>query len=164
MLCNISIAIAGDQTLTKDHKYSLNTGSFVYHAYAPDKEFTQYFNNYLFAIERKVTNRVIDNVVAGTLINSYGDRCVLLGAQKNWHFFNEHMSFEGLYAYAGEFFLDTFSDCGDSGPYHAIERATGIGFAPYIYHGIEYDINKHASLEGGVILPGIIVFTMQWHF
>jgi hypothetical protein len=75
------------------------------------------------------------------------------------------MTFEGVYAYAGELLLDTFSECGDSpGLYNRIKGVTGIGFAPYLYHGIEFDLSQHASLEAGAILPGILVLTVQWHF
>lgn len=166
LICLFSVRIAGaeNKTLNKDLNFSLNTGSFIYHAYDPGGDFTQYLQNRFVAIESKLTNRVVDSVVAGTFINSDGNRCVLLGVQKNWHHFSSRMTFEGVYAYAGEFFLNAFSDCGAAGFYNDIERATSIGFAPYIYHGIECDLNQHASLEVGAILPGIIVLTLQWHF
>lgn len=156
-------AIAADATMNKDLNYSLNTGSFIYHAYSPGQTYTQYFQNQFIAVEKKIDNPIIDSIIAGTLLNSYGNRCALLGVQKNWSNLSDRMTFEGVYSYAGEFFFDAFSECGEMGIYHDIKKATGLGFAPYIYHGIEYDLHPNVSLEAGVILPGIIVFSLQWH-
>jgi hypothetical protein len=48
--------------------------------------------------------------------------------------------------------------------YKRIEELTGIGFAPYIYHGISYDITSIMSFEAGLILPGLAVASIQWKF
>ncbi|WP_201340839.1 hypothetical protein [Abyssogena phaseoliformis symbiont] len=64
----------------------------------------------------------------------------------------------------GSSFFSDFSHCGDDGVYAKIKKATGLGFAPYIYHGLEYDLNKNISIEGGFILPLILVATIQFHF
>lgn len=166
VLLNIFIQriFAEDISLNKGMDYSLNTGSFIFHAYAPNQKFNQYFHNQFVAIEKSVSHSIIDNYVVGTFLNSYDDRCILLGVQKNWINFHNKLSFEGLYAYAGEFFIDAFSECGASGLYNDMLRATGIGFVPYIYHGIEYDLDPHISLEAGALLPGILVLSVQWHF
>lgn len=87
-----------------------------------------------------------------------------MGVQKNWKHLGKKLTFEGVYAYAGEFFFSDFSHCGDDGVYAKIKKATGLGFAPYIYHGLEYDLNKNISIEGGFILPLILVATIQFHF
>ena len=158
------LAIADDTSINKDLDYSLNTGSFIFHAYAPNQQFNQYFHNQFIAAEKRLDESVVDSVIFGTFLNSYDDRCILLGVQKNWINFNRRLSFEGVYAYAGEFFIDAFSKCGVSGPYNDMLRATGVGFVPYIYHGIEYDLDPHVSLEAGALLPGILVLSVQWHF
>ena len=159
-----NIAGALDSTLNKNQNYSLNTGSFIFHLYEPRGHFTQYFQNQYLAVERRIDDSIVDNIVLGTVVNSYGNRCAVLGVQKNWVEFSDRTTFEGIYAYTGEFFFQAFSECGSEGYYHKIEKATGIGFAPYIYHGIEYDLNPYASIEYGIILPGILVLSLQWHF
>jgi len=155
---------AGDQSLNRSKKVSLYTGSFVYHAYAPHDDFTQYFDNRFLAVEARLGGSAVDGLTVGTFVNSNGDRCLLLGVQKNWIPISRRTTFEGVYAYAGEFFFDTFANCGAKGYYHDFEKATGIGFAPYLYHGVEYDLTSYVSMEGGIILPGIVVLTVQWHF
>ena len=146
-----------------NQKFSLNTGSFVYHAYNLDKtKQTQFFDNKYFSASIKVSDS--NALVVGTFLNSYGNRCVLLGLEKNWHNFNNKLSFEGLYAYAGDFFFEPLDHCGDKGIYKKFKNITGVGFAPYLYHGIEYDINKIISLDLGIILPGILVASLGWKF
>ena len=155
---------AEDNTLNKDLSYSIIAEAFIYHAYSPQETFTQYFQNDYIAIETKTSYSTVDSVVLGTFFNSSGHRCLLIGAHRNWYEFSSKLTFEGIYAYAGEFFTNLFSKCGSEGIYKKIDRVVGIGFAPYFYHGFEYDLNPNASLEAGVILPGIVVLTVQWHF
>ncbi|WP_413722275.1 hypothetical protein [Sodalis sp. RH23] len=143
--------------------YSLDTASFAYHIYAPKEGDNQYFKNQLVAIERKVHKNSDYSFFAGTFINSESNRCVLLGMGKNWVRRNQ-WSFEGLYAYAGEFVFTPFERCGDDGFYQDIKRATGIGFAPYIYHGVKYDVNSHVSVRSGILLPGIVIMSLQLRF
>lgn len=143
--------------------YSINLLSFVYHAYAPHRQFNQYFNNELVLFEKRLDYTSPYNVVAGTIINSEDNRCVLLGGGR--HYWREgQWSVEGLYMYAGEFFIKPFSHCGDAGVYNKFKQITGFGFAPYIYHGVKYDFNRYVSAKAGVILPGIIVINTQLSF
>lgn len=144
------------------YSYRLDTGSFVYHAYAPEKKFNQYFKNDLFAIDKPLENSTY-SVISGTLINSEANRCVLLGMGKSYWTYKS-WDFEGRYMYAGEFFLKAFSHCGDAGSYHDFKRLTGIGFTPYIFHGIKYRFTKNFSTEAGVILPGIVVLNLNLSF
>lgn len=113
--------------------YSVHTASFVYHAYAPTKDYTQYFKNELIAVEKRLSAESEYSLYAGTMINSEDNRCVLLGMGKQWGEYKK-LVIEGLYVYAGEFFFEPFSHCGDRGIYHEFKRITGVGFAPYIYH------------------------------
>jgi len=151
-------------TLSPEMTYSLNTGSFIYHAYSPQRDFLQYFDNRVIALERRIENPYIDSLVVGSGLNSHGNRCLMLGVQKDWIQYDDRLSFEGVYAYAGEFFFDAFSHCGDAGFYNNVRDITGVGFTFYIYHGLEYDLNRHLSLEAGAALPGIVVLSLQWHF
>lgn len=151
-------AVSGEKTL-----YAINPTAFVYHAYNPAKNYTQYFQNQYVAFERRLSPDSDYSLAIGSLKNSFADRCLLLGVRKDW-ITEGRWIFKGGYAYAGEFFLNTFSHCGDEGVYKNIKDVTGIGFAPYIYHALQYNINKSASVEGGVILPGIVIFSVQLHF
>ncbi|WP_413724620.1 hypothetical protein [Sodalis sp. RH16] len=163
-ICLMFLLSYFSQTFANDlDLYSLDTASFAYHVYAPKEGDNQYFKNQLFAIEKKVHNNSDYFFLAGTFVNSESNRCVLLGMGKNWVRHN-NWSFEGLYAYAGEFVFKPFEHCGDDGFYHDVKRATGIGFAPYIYHGVKYDLNSYISVRSGLLLPGIVIMSLQFRF
>jgi hypothetical protein len=63
-----------------------------------------------------------------------------------------------------EFFFDAFSHCGDSGTYRTAKKITGIGFSPYLYHGLQYNFTDYFGVEGGIIVPAIFVMSIQWSF
>jgi len=69
-----------------------------------------------------------------------------------------------MYAYAGEFFADAFKNCGNEGVYKQFEKRTGIGFAPYIYHGLEYKVFNNLSFDVGLILPTLFVSSFKISF
>ena len=104
----------------------------MYHVYNPnDSKYTEFFDNKYLSLNIRISDK--NELVAGSLLNSFGNRCAILGATHNWHNFSNKLSFEGLYAYVGEFFFDGFDNCGDRGIYKRFEEATNIAFAPYIY-------------------------------
>lgn len=88
----------------------------------------------------------------------------MVGFEKNWHKFNDKISFEGSYAYVGEFFIPQFSKCAEAGIYKNIKDRVGIGFAPYLYHGINYKITKDVSFKSGLLLPNIFISSLEWKF
>ena len=156
-------ALSEDKAQKDNNRFVINTGSFLYHLYNPnDSKYTEFFDNKFLSAGIRINNS--SYIIAGSFLNSYGNRCALLGLEKNWHNFNNKLSFKGGYAYAGEFFFDSLDHCGDQGIYKRIKEVTGVGFAPYIYHGISYGINSIMSLEAGLILPGLAVATVQWKF
>lgn len=157
-------AVAADGTLNGDRDWSLNAGAFVWHAYAPRKDYVQFLENRPVVIERRVRHPWFDAVLVGDGVNSKGNRCFSLGVQKTWNVMDRRWSFEGVYAYVGEFLAERYAQCGDEGFYDDVKRRTGLGFTVYIYHGVEYDLNPHLSLEAGVALPAIVIFSLQWHF
>jgi len=144
--------------------FSMNTGSFLYHAVPKDDDSNQYFNNQYFSIERKFSKNSDYSLLAGTFMNSQDNRCILLGMRKDWYRFSDKLVLKGVYAYAGEFFVDTFVDCGNDGFYEEMKKATGVGFAPYFYHTMQYNFTDYFGVEGGLLLPGIVVMSMQWSF
>jgi hypothetical protein len=158
------IAFVSLPALSKDNnRFVINTGSFLYHLYNPnDTKYTELFDNKFLSVGVRINDS--SHIIAGSFLNSYGNRCALLGLEKNWYNFNDKLSFKGGYAYAGDFFFDSLDHCGDQGMYKRIEELTGIGFAPYIYHGISYDITSIMSFEAGLILPGLAVASIQWKF
>ena len=164
LICSsiVSISSVFSANQQNDQRFSLRTGSFVHHLYPKNENYTQYFDNNFFSIGVKIDNS--NKFVAGTLNNSFGDRCALLGIEKNWKDFNNKFSFRGLYAYSGEFFFKSFDRCGNQGVYKSFKNITSVGFAPYLYHGITYNITDIVNLDFGIILPGIFVSTIGWKF
>ncbi|WP_208380195.1 hypothetical protein [Psychromonas algarum] len=144
--------------------YSINTGSFIFHAVPLNPDSNQYFDNWLFSVERKFSADSDYSLFTGTFLNSQGNRCALLGVRKDWYQFTDKLVLKGVYAYAGEFFIDAFENCGDDGFYGKMKDKTGVGFAPYIYTAAQYNFTDYFGLEGGLMLPGILVMSMQWSF
>jgi len=144
--------------------FSINTGSFLYHAFPKNEDSNQYFDNRLFSIERKFSADSDYSWLTGTFLNSQKNRCVLLGMRKDWYRINDRFVIKGVYAYAGEFFINTFSHCGDDGFYETMKDHTGVGFAPYLYHAAQYNVTDYWGIEAGLMLPGILVMSMQWSF
>lgn len=144
--------------------YSINTGSFVYHLTNNHGQYTEGFDNQFFSVERKFSKDSKYSLVAGTMKNSFDDRCVALGVRRDWVSNGSDLVFKGIYGYVGEFFFDAFRNCGDSGAYRTVRDATGIGFSPYIYHAAQYNITDFFGVEAGIILPSIFVVSMQWSF
>lgn len=143
---------------------SMNTGSFLFHAVPFDTESHQYFGNQYFSLERKFSEDSDYSLMVGTFLNSQANRCFLLGVRKDWHRINKRLVLKGVYSYAGEFFFDTFDNCGDGGVYRTSKENTGVAFAPYIYHAAQYNFNEHVGVEAGFILPLIMVVSVQWSF
>ena len=96
--------------------------------------------------------------------NSFDDRCIALGVRRDWASLGNGWVFKGIYGYVGEFFFDAFEDCGDHGSYKDFKDATGIGFSPYIYHGLQYNFTDYFGIESGIILPAVFVISVQWSF
>ena len=151
-------------TFSQDKKLpllTLNTGSFIYHVVPTSKgnNFTQFFENEYLSIGIKIYKN--SYLSFGTTLNSFGDRMAVIGFRTNLHTFNKKIHFEGFYAYAGEFFFNEFRHAGDHGFYFKFKEKTGIGFAPYIYHGVDIKLNSFLTIEAGIILPIIPVVTLQ---
>lgn len=157
--------IAVSATLNEELNISVHLGSYSIHL-TDNGDHTEGFSNKLFSVGYPINKFMpyIDGVLIGTAINSSGNRCALIGIEKNYIDFSKQLSFEGSYTYVGEFFFSAFEKCGDDGIYETIKRKIGIGFAPFIYHGLEYDISKYISLEAGIILPDIALFSIQYNF
>ncbi|OUV63431.1 MAG: hypothetical protein CBC79_01820 [Gammaproteobacteria bacterium TMED119] len=77
---------------------------------------------------------------------------------------DQKIKFVSVYAYVGEFVADSFAECADDGIYQDIDNIVGLGFAPYIYHGINYNLVHELSINGGLILPGVVSFTLEYSF
>lgn len=147
--------------------YSVNTGSFVYHMTGNHGQYNEKFNNDFFSAERKFSTDSKYSLLVGTMKNSFADRCLTLGVRRDWlqgNNENKGWTFKGIYAYTGEFFFDAFRHCGDEGAYRTAKKITGVGFSPYIYHGLQYNFTDYFGIESGIILPSIFVVSMQWSF
>jgi hypothetical protein len=144
--------------------WSVNTGSFVYHLTNNHGQYNEEFNNNFFYVERRFYADAKNSLLIGTMKNSFGDRCLTLGARRDWLTGNNGWTFKGIYAYTGEFLFKAFSDCGDSGAYRTAKNYTGVGFSPYLYHGVQYNFTDYFGVESGIIFPSILVMSVQWSF
>lgn len=145
-------------------KITVNAGSFLYHVVPSSQgaNYTQFFDNEYLSLGIKISPKTYFSF--GTTLNSFGDRMAVIGFRRVWHTFNKKTHFEGFYAYAGEFFFPVFSHAGDQGVYSEFKDKTGIGFAPYVYHGIDFKLNSFLTIEAGIILPVIPVVSLQIDF
>jgi hypothetical protein len=148
--------------LSSQGDFSLKYLSFVYHAYDPDYNGTEYFNNQFISLGYHFDSK--NSFSIGTFKNSQDNRCFSAGLNREWVDFGNGWKFSGSYLYAGEFFLDAFSSCGDEGVYADIKDATGIGFAPYINHYFGYNFTGTTSAEFGLLFPGIVVINFNTDF
>lgn len=163
VLCSLLLSLSLSEPIKADNYYSLITASFVYHFYPRGDDHTEYFDNQFIALSWKNDSiPEIDRFVVGTLRNSSDNRCILIGGIKNWKQLSNKIMFKGMYAYVGEFFANTFSHCGDNGIYNEFRDFTGIGFAPYLYHSLEYKLTEQVALNGGLIFPGVLSFALEF--
>ncbi|ALX97453.1 hypothetical protein AV650_28260 (plasmid) [Serratia fonticola] len=151
--------IAGETNL-----YSINTGSFVYHLQNNNGQYTENFDNKFLSVERRFPDDQRYSLLAGTMKNSFNDRCIALGLRRDWMSNDSGWVFKGVYGYVGEFFFDAFSQCGNDGSYNKFKDATGIGFSPYIYHAVQYNLTSYFGIESGIIFPSIFAIGAQWSF
>ena len=142
--------------------FSLKYLSFVYHTYDPDYDGTQYLENQFFSLGYNLDSK--NSFSIGTFKNSQGNRCFSAGLNREWVDFGNSWRFSGSYLYAGEFFFDVFSSCGDEGLYADVKDAIGIGFAPYINHYFSYNFTESTSVDFGLLLPGITVINFNTNF
>lgn len=144
--------------------FSMNTGSFLFHIVPLAENSNQYFGNQYFSIEKKFSKNSDYSLIVGTFINSQNDRCMLLGLRKDLYQVNNSLVIKGVYSYAGEFFFDAFDDCGNDDVYRKVKDKMGVGFMPYVYHGVQYNFNDHFAVEAGFLLPLIFAMSIQWSF
>ena len=144
--------------------YSVNTGSWIYHLSNNHVQYTEGFDNQFASVERKFSADSKYSLLVGTMKNSFDDRCIALGVRRDWASLGSGWVFKGIYGYVGEFFFDAFEHCGDHGSYKDFKDATGIGFSPYIYHGLQYNFTDYFGIESGIILPAVFVISVQWSF
>ena len=165
LVCAVLAVCAQAEPLDNDKKISLHIGSYAKHS-GGSGDYVEGFENNLFSIEYSITEDApfFDHFVIGAVNNSLGDRCFMLGVQKTYFEIHERLSFEGYYVYTGEFFFGAFADCGDDGVYQSIKDETGLGFAPFIYHGLQFDMTRHISLDAGLMLPSILFVSLQYNF
>ncbi len=144
--------------------YSVNTGSWIYHLSNNHGQYTEGFDNQFASVERRFSEDSPYSLLAGTMKNSFDDRCIALGVRRDWVSLGNGWVFKGIYGYVGEFFFSAFEHCGDHGSYKDFKDATGMGFSPYIYHGFQYSFTNYFGVESGIILPAVFVVSIQWSF
>lgn len=140
----------------------LKFASWIDHTYSPNGKFNEGWNNDLFTAGFYINPTT--NIMVGTLKNSDDNRCFVAGVDHEWYDFGNGFKLKGSYLYTGEMFFDAFSHCGDESFYKKVKDSTGIGFAPYINHYVEYSVSKNFAMDLGIMLPGITVFNLKAAF
>ena len=47
---------------------------------------------------------------------------------------------------------------------NTFKKSTGIGFAPYIWHGISYKIMDNIKINSGIIFPHVATINLEFVF
>ncbi len=124
ILCFISFVSPSFAFASQINRFEIKYLSYVYHAYDPDYDGTEHFGNQFFSIGYDLTPR--HNFLVGTFKNSQDNRCFATGLDYVWANFNNGWRFKGSYLYAGEFFFDDFSSCGDEGYILKSKKSPGL--------------------------------------
>jgi len=163
-LLTISTSIyAQDPTLNGSNRYGVHGLSFVHHLLSSSDSTVEGLSNQLSLFSMALPEEdFFDDAIIGSLIHSGGKRCLVLGARKHWRHFSDRLTFNGVYAYVGDGPSDIFNDCGDNKVYKSIGDKTGVGFAPYLYHGFEYDLDRNLSLHTGFTLLNIFSANIEY--
>lgn len=173
LLClfnNISYAEVNEKNTNKmkeflkEHDFSIHTLSWTKHYINGNPNQTEGFNNHLFMAGITIDKEKRTKIVLGTLNNSQNNRCIILGISRDWIKINDYLDFVGMYAYNGEIPGVACEGCGNDGIYRTFKNHTGVGFAPYIYHGIRFNATKNLSINSGIILPGLFASTIEFRF
>ena len=163
LLTSSTSIYAQDPTLNGSSRYSVHGLSFVHHLLSDSDDTVEGFSNQLSLFSMALAEEnFFDDAIIGSLIHSGGKRCLVLGARKNWRYFGDRVTFNGVYAYVGDAPSDLFNDCGDSNIYEDFRDKTGVGFAPYLYHGFEYDLDRNLSLHAGFTLINIFSTNLEY--
>ncbi len=156
-----------EKSFFKDRDFSVYFGSFVRHSLNPlDKSYqgTDGFKNYAVMVGVSIDDEKKTKIIAGTLLNSFHDRCAVLGVARDWMKLRDDLHFVGIYAYAGYAPFGGCQNCANKGAYEDIKKQYHIAAAPYIWHGLRYDVTKRFSVNAGILVPGFLSATMEWRF
>ena len=159
-------AVAGlkEYDFFKKHEISIQTLSYVKHLGSNDPSLTEGFGNKLFVAGIGIDKEKKTKILAGFINNSFNDKCALLGVSRNWVKLSNRFDFVGMYAYVGEIPGIGCENCGNEGIYHTFRNGTGLGFAPYIWHGLSYKITDNFKINSGIIFPTIATINLELAF
>jgi hypothetical protein len=148
----------------KNHEISIQTLSYVKHLGSNDPSLNEGFGNRLFIAGLSVDEQKKTKILFGFINNSFNDKCMLLGISHNWIKLSDKFDFVGMYAYVGEIPGIACQNCGNEGVYNTVKKSTGIGFAPYIWHGISYKIMDNFKINSGIIFPHVATINLEFVF
>jgi len=148
----------------KDHDISLYGVSWTKHFINESPDKIEGFKNQLVMVGISIDDAKKTKFVLGTLKNSYDNNCFVIGASRDWIKINKYLDFVGTYGYVGEIPGIGFKHCGDDGIYRSFEKVLGVGFAPYLWHGIRYSPVNYFAADVGVIFPGVIAAMLEFKF
>lgn len=166
LIIDISLAEEkiNEKNFFKDRDVSLYFGSFMRHSLKKSYHGTENFKNYAVMLGVSIDDEKKTKVIAGTLLNSFNDRCAVLGIARDWIKLRDNLHFVGMYAYVGYAPFGGCQNCANKGAYEDIKKQFHIAAAPYIWHGLRYDVTNHFSVNAGILVPGFVSATMEWKF
>jgi hypothetical protein len=85
--------------------YSVNTGSWIYHLSNNHGQYTEGFDNQFASVERRFSEDSPYSLLAGTMKNSFDDRCIALGVRRDWVSLGNGWVFKEFMATLASFFL-----------------------------------------------------------
>ena len=83
--------------------YSVNTGSWIYHLSNNHGQYTEGFDNQFASVERRFSEDSPYSLLAGTMKNSFDDRCIALGVRRDWASLGNGWVFKGIMATLASF-------------------------------------------------------------
>ncbi len=144
---------------SKANKFSIQGISFIKHLFddADKAHYTENFNNRFIALGYRTGETTY--ISAGTLLNSYGEECAIIGLNKTWYSFDKKVDIIGGYSYVGPI-LNAFSTC-----YNASHGANPFtGWRPFVFHGVSIKVVSELRLNIGYLLGGMGIVFFEYRF
>jgi hypothetical protein len=110
--------------------YSVNTGSWIYHLSNNHGQYTEGFDNQFASVERRFSEDSPYSLLAGTMKNSFDDRCIALGFAATGSRWATAGCWEFMATLAS--FFSAFEHCGDHGSYKDFKDARHRLFSLYL--------------------------------
>lgn len=133
--------------------YSVNTGSWIYHLSNNHGQYTEGFDNQFASVERKFSEDSPYSLLAGTMKNSFDDRCIALGVRRDWVSLGNGWVFKGIYGYVGEFFSRPSSTAAIMVLIRILKTPQVLGFLPIFIMVFSTTLPIISALKAELFFP-----------